>query len=89
MKIRCDACSDIADEMITYNYVDYRSDILERKTPLCPKCEKPLRPHIMFFDEAYTERYHNFETINKLSAECDILIVVGTALQTGLARRTV
>ena len=29
----------------------------------CPRCEGPLRPHIMFFDEFYEELYNKNETI--------------------------
>jgi len=26
--------------------------------PLCPDCEKPMKPHSMFFDESYSEHYY-------------------------------
>ena len=41
------------------------------------------------FDETYEERYYRNESVMKLQEQCDALIVVGTALQTNLARQIV
>ena len=43
----------------------------------------------MFFDEAYQEQFYQSDTVNNFNSDCDGLIVVGTALATGLATRTV
>lgn len=32
--------------------------------PKCPKCEFPMKPHCMFFDESYNEELHKSKTIN-------------------------
>ena len=49
-----------------------------------------MKPHCMFFDECYTEQYYRLNTVeNFLDDKMDCLIVVGTALATGLARRIV
>ena len=44
----------------------------------------------MFFDESYTEQWYRSDSVRKfLDTEIDALIVVGTALQTALARAIV
>ena len=48
-----------------------------------------MKPHCMFFDEAYKEKYYRSDTVINFVENCDGLIVVGTALATGLAQRTV
>ena len=49
-----------------------------------------MKPHCMFFDESYTEQWYRSDSVrNFLDTEMDALIVVGTALQTALARAIV
>ena len=48
-----------------------------------------LRPHILWFDESYSESHYHSETVRTFSHEMDALVVVGTALETALARRIV
>lgn len=55
------------------------------KKVVCPRCESPLRPHIMFFDETYEETINRCDTIRSFVKEADVVLVIGTALQTGLA----
>ena len=46
-----------------------------------------MKPHCMFFDEAYSEGWYRSETVKSfVNDKMDALIVVGTALQTSLAR---
>ena len=45
-----------------------------------------MKPHCMFFDEAYSEQWYRSETVRKYLDKVDCLIVIGTALQTSLAR---
>ena len=44
-----------------------------------------MKPHSMFFDEYYSEKYYRVNTVNNFVEESDCLIVVGTALVTCLA----
>ena len=44
-----------------------------------------MKPHCMFFDEQYNERFYRYDTVKEFCAEADCLIVVGTALATGFA----
>ena len=48
-----------------------------------------MKPHSMFFDESYSERYYRYKTVKAYVEEADCLIVVGTALQTGFAKSIV
>jgi NAD-dependent SIR2 family protein deacetylase len=60
---------------------DYKNHV-----PKCSECGKDMEPHSMFFDESYNEHYYRKETIDQFRAECDAVIVVGTALETNFAR---
>lgn len=49
-----------------------------------------MKPHSMFFDESYSEHYYRKDTVQRfVDSECDVLIVVGTALATNMAKRIV
>ena len=48
--------------------------------PKCPECGAPMKPHCMFFDEAYSEHYYRKDTVMSYLNSSDCLIVVGTAL---------
>ena len=43
----------------------------------------------MFFDETYSEQWYRSETVRTYLDKTDCLLVVGTALQTSLARMIV
>ena len=85
-------CSDEEQE---HSKVFYRSPKLEDvkdKTnfvPLCSECGANMKPHCMFFDEAYSEHYYRKETVEKFMETADCLIVAGTALATNFAKRIV
>lgn len=49
-----------------------------------------MKPHCMFFDEVYTEHYYRENTIRDITYDqMDCLVVVGTALAIGGAKRMV
>ena len=48
-----------------------------------------MKPHCMFFDESYSERYYRYETVKNFVDSADCLIVIGTALATGFANNIV
>lgn len=57
----------------------------DEKTKLrCPVCGGWARPHVLWFDETYNERYFKFESAMAVAADTDLLIVVGTAGATNL-----
>lgn len=58
--------------------------------PLCAECGAYMKPHCMFFDECYSEHYYRERTVTDfLEDKMDCLLVIGTALATGFARRIV
>jgi len=57
--------------------------------PKCAECNEPMKPHCMFFDEAYSEHYYRKDTVMNFVKESDCLVVVGTALATNLAKQIV
>ena len=66
-----------------YRSPDPPTDPLDRKTflPRCKLCQEPMKPHCMFFDEAYTEELYRSESVRTfVETKMDALIVIGTAL---------
>lgn len=47
------------------------------------------RPHVLFFDESYNEKYYKSETVMNRIAVMDCLVVIGTTLETNLASKIV
>ena len=63
LKLRCTECSKQEKKLCYEPYESY-IDILEMNNKIfCPKCENPLRPHIMFFDEFYDEVFNHSESV--------------------------
>ncbi len=48
------------------------------------KCGNWLRPHTLWFDESYNEKYYYFDTAYDIAEHTDILFVVGTSGSTTL-----
>jgi NAD-dependent deacetylase len=85
-------CSDVeSDHADVFLKSPLLSEVKDRKNhvPRCPTCDKVMKPHCMFFDEMYSERYYRRETVESFYSEADCCIVVGTALQTGFAAKIV
>lgn len=57
--------------------------------PICKECGADMKPHCMFFDENYSEHYYRSDSVKEYLKDCDCLIVIGTALETGLAKSIV
>ena len=57
--------------------------------PKCVECEAPMKPHCMFFDEAYSEHYYRKDTVMNYVGSSDCLVVIGTALQTNVSKQIV
>ena len=55
----------------------------------CPVCGGLLRPHVLWFDEAYDERYYRLESTLKAAHNTSLLIVVGTSGATNLPAQVV
>jgi NAD-dependent deacetylase len=50
----------------------------------CPKCGRMSRPHVLWFDEYYTEIHYRADSAVKTAYESDLLIVAGTTITTTL-----
>lgn len=50
----------------------------------CPKCMSDLRPHVLWFDEYYNERFFKKDTVLLISKETGLLFVIGTSGETTL-----
>ena len=56
----------------------------EWKALRCPKCEEDLRPHVLWFDEYYDEKYFKRDSVLKISKHTGILFIIGTSGATTL-----
>jgi NAD-dependent deacetylase len=55
----------------------------------CPACSGLLRPHVLWFDEAYNEHYFHLHSVLQIARRTQLLIVVGTSAQTNLPNQIV
>ena len=55
--------------------------------PKCKECGSILRPHVLWFDENYSESLYRLTSTLEAVRKADILIVIGTTYQTSLPRR--
>lgn len=53
----------------------------------CPDCGNLMRPHVLWFDEAYNEMYYHLYSALNLAKRSTMLIVVGTSGATNLPNR--
>ena len=77
--VRCgDECSNelypfpknISDKT-RYDYITYE----EEKRLKCPKCGEDLRPHVLWFDETYNEKYYKFQTVRSIADNTGLLFI--------------
>lgn len=57
---------------------------VEMKVLTCPKCGECLRPHVLWFDEYYNEKFFKRNSVLRISKETGILFVLGTSGETTL-----
>ncbi|WP_035086847.1 SIR2 family NAD-dependent protein deacylase [Aquimarina latercula] len=50
----------------------------------CPKCNEDLRPHVLWFDEYYNEKFFKKDSVLRISKKTGILFVLGTSGETTL-----
>lgn len=52
---------------------------------LCPACKNALvRPHTMYFDEKYNERFYYMDTVLKMAKKTGLIVTIGTTGLTNL-----
>jgi len=56
----------------------------EIKLLKCPKCQEDLRPHVLWFDEYYNEKFFKSNSVLRLSKETGLLFIIGTSGETTL-----
>ena len=82
-------CCDLANVKVAFPKIPKEleegsdKDIL----PKCKECGSILRPHVLWFDENYSESLYKLTSTLEAVGKADILIVIGTTYQTGLPRR--
>lgn len=52
----------------------------------CPKCGEDLRPHVLWFDEYYDEKYYKRDTVLRIAKQTGLLFIIGTSGATNLPR---
>lgn len=50
----------------------------------CPKCGSIARPHLLWFDETYDEKFYRLETVLHIAEKTDVLFTIGTTGTTNL-----
>ncbi|MGV3611222.1 MAG: SIR2 family NAD-dependent protein deacylase [Fluviicola sp.] len=89
--VRCgDECSN---ELYAFpaqiSLTDRNKDVIapdEWEALRCPKCTEDLRPHVLWFDEYYNEKYYRQDSVLRISKETGILFILGTSGATNLPR---
>ena len=46
-----------------------------------------MRPHVLWLDEFYDEKYYRFRTVLEIGDTMDALVLIGTTLQTNVPRK--
>ena len=70
------------NEFRAYEASQANDKVKKTLVPSCNECGKIMKPHCMFFDEAYNEHYYRYDTILDFCNDADCLVVIGTALAT-------
>ncbi|KIC61995.1 SIR2 family NAD-dependent protein deacylase [Chryseobacterium taiwanense] len=86
-KVRCSKeCSEPINVPDNITFKEYTEDLTpdDIDNLKCKKCGNWLRPHTLWFDESYNEKYYHFDTAYDIADNTDILFVIGTSGSTAL-----
>jgi NAD-dependent protein deacetylase/lipoamidase len=90
-RMRCgrDGCAlGAASGSIPRREVDlaaFTRDPTSRSLPRCPLCDTPLRPHVLFFDELYSEHEdYRFAEVEAAAETAEVILFVGTSFSVGV-----
>jgi NAD-dependent deacetylase len=63
----------------------FRADPSLETVPRCPKCQSPLRQHVLWFDEYYSSHDdYQFDRVIAASEICEAMMFVGTSFSVGV-----
>ena len=92
-QVRCaSACTDEIFSLPEGVSPKARGSVLtdaERRSLECANCGSWLRPHVLWFDEAYNERHYHFYSALETAKRTRLLITVGTSGATTLPNQIV
>jgi NAD-dependent deacetylase len=90
-KARCG--NECSSELYPYPQIplEKKQDLTSEQIELlkCPKCGNYLRPHVLWFDERYNEKYYKLDSSMRVAKETGLLLIVGTSGATTLPQRIV
>ena len=55
----------------------------------CPRCGEWLRPHVLWFDECYNEKWYRYDSVHQKLGSMKRLVTIGTSGQTNLPTQIV
>lgn len=89
--MRCsESCTDklypIPKKLLNRGNKDYL-DFEESELLNCPNCDDIMRPHVLWFDEMYNEKFYKLNTVQRIAKETSLLFVIGTSGSTTLPNR--
>jgi len=58
------------------------TELSKNEYPKCKKCGRPMRPHVLLFDEFYREDLYKANTAIQLGENCDCMLIIGSELLT-------
>jgi NAD-dependent deacetylase len=63
----------------------FLADPVEANVPRCPACGGHLRPHVLWFDEYYTEHAdYQYARVQRAANLCGVVLFVGTSFAVGV-----
>jgi NAD-dependent deacetylase len=63
----------------------YAKEIAAARLPVCPACGGVMRPHVLLFDEFYTEHVdYGFDRVEAAAARAAFIAFIGTSLSVGV-----
>lgn len=97
-KVRCSSqicswggkrgCFEVGE--LFYSQIDGEDTATLGSFPTCPKCRKPLRPHVLWFDESYTSHDdYRYREARELITSAKTIIFAGTSFSVGITELAV
>lgn len=68
-----------------FDFAGFKASPSKATLPKCPLCGSFLRPHVLWFDEYYTEhRSYEFKRSTQAFALAEVMVFVGTSFSVGI-----